>query len=186
MFTGIIEEKGRIIKIIKGKTSKIEIQSNLNNKIGDSIAIQGICLTITDVFRNGFSVEVMMQTREITTLPNWKSGDYVNLERAVAIGERIGGHIVLGHIDEKGRLLKIRGNEYYFRISPENKKYLIPKGCVAIDGVSLTIGEISGNTFSVYLIPYTLNNTTLGLLRVGSSVNIEYDYFVKMIRRSLY
>lgn len=181
MFTGIIEEKGKILKIVKGRVKRIDIQSSLENKIGDSIAIQGICLTVTGVFKNGFIVEAMEQTKAITTLNKWKPGDYVNLERALKLTDRVGGHIVLGHIDEVGRLIRITANEYYFQITDINKKYLIPRGSIAIDGVSLTIGYISRNIFSVYLIPHTLQNTTLGGLKSGSFVNIEYDYLVKIL-----
>ncbi len=184
MFTGIIEEKGKILKILKGRVQKIDIQSSLENKIGDSIAIQGICLTVTGVFKNGFTVEAMEQTKGKTTLNKWKSGDNVNLERALKLTDRIGGHIVLGHIDEVGRVIRIKANEYYFQISDINKKYLIPRGSIAIDGVSLTIGHISHNIFSVFLIPQTLQHTTLGNLKTGSFVNIEYDYLVKILSQS--
>ncbi|MEO0216264.1 MAG: riboflavin synthase [candidate division WOR-3 bacterium] len=182
MFTGIIEQKGRISRIVKGRIRKVYIQSNLSIKSGDSIAVQGICLTVIDTFKDGFLVEAMEQTGKRTTLSQWSVGDYVNLERAMEIGGRIGGHIILGHIDEVGKLIRTKGNEYYFQIQSQNRKYLIPRGSIAIDGVSLTIGNSSGNIFSVFLIPYTLNNTTLGGLRVGSFVNIEYDYLVKAIK----
>jgi riboflavin synthase len=181
MFTGIVEEKSKILNIEKGKLQKITIQSSLKLNPGDSIAIQGICLTVTEPRENGFLVVVMEQTKERTTLSNWRNGEYVNLERAISLAGRIGGHIVLGHIDEIARIINIKGNEYYFQISSANTKYLIPRGSIAIDGVSLTIGNISRNIFSVFLIPHTLNNTTLGSRRIGDFVNIEYDYLVKII-----
>ncbi len=181
MFTGIIEEKGRISKILKGKVQKIHIQSELENKKGDSIAIQGTCLTVTETDKKGFFVEAMVQTKGITTLSDWRVGDYVNLERALKIGGRIGGHILLGHVDEIGKLIRIKGNEYFFRGNTKGSKYLIPKGSIGINGVSLTISTISKNIFSVCLIPFTLNNTTLGNLKIGSFVNIEYDYLVKIL-----
>lgn len=181
MFTGIIEEKGRISKILKGKVQKIHIQSELENKKGDSISIQGTCLTVTETDKKGFFVEAMVQTKGITTLSDWQVGDYVNLERALKIGGRIGGHILLGHVDEIGKLIRIKGNEYFFQVNTKNSKYLIPKGSIGIDGVSLTINTISRNIFSVCLIPFTLNNTTLGNLKIGSFVNIEYDYLVKIL-----
>jgi len=181
MFTGIIEEKGKILKITKGRVQKIDIQATLENKIGDSISIQGICMTVTDIFKTGFSVEAMEQTKGKTTLHSWKAGDYVNLERALRLNDRIGGHIILGHIDEVGHLVRIRANEYYLQISDINKKYLICRGSIAIDGVSLTVGYISQNIFSVFLIPHTLQNTTLGNLKNSSFVNIEYDYLVKIL-----
>ncbi len=181
MFTGIIEEKGRISKIIPGKVHTIHIQSNLENRQGDSIAIQGICLTVTTVDKKGFVVEAMRQTERITTLSDWRVGDYVNLERALNIGDRIGGHILLGHVDELATCIRITTNEYFFRIAPRSRKYLIPKGSIAINGVSLTVRSITKNMFSVSLIPYTLKTTTLGNLQTGSSVNIEYDYLVKIL-----
>ncbi len=181
MFTGIVEEKGKILNITKSRLQKIDIQSSLKVSPGDSIAVQGICLTVTKIIKNGFSVEVMEQTKGKTTLNYWKIGEYVNLERALAFDGRIGGHIVLGHIDEVARILKIKENEYYFQISSENTKYSIPRGSIAIDGVSLTIGDISRNSLSVFLTPHTLYNTTLGNRRVGDLVNIEYDYLAKII-----
>ena len=181
MFTGIIEEKGRISRIVSGKAHTIHIQSKLRPRQGDSIAIQGICLTVTDVGTKEFVVEAMRQTEKITTLPEWRVGDYVNLERALKIGDRIGGHIILGHVDERATCIRIKTNEYFFRIVSRSRKYLIPKGSIAIDGVSLTIRNISKNMFSVSLIPYTLNTTTLGGLKTGSFVNIEYDYLTKIL-----
>jgi riboflavin synthase len=140
---------------------------NLQVKEGDSIAIQGACLTITDVNKTGFFVEVMKQTRGITTVSQWKVGEYVNLERALKMGERLGGHILLGHVDELGKFIRIRENEYYFHINTQNAKYLIPKGSIGVNGVSLTLATISKNIFSVSLIPYTLKKTTLGSLKIG-------------------
>ena len=181
MFTGIIEEKGKIYKILKGQVQKIFIHSGLEVKKGDSIAIQGICLTVTDVTKDGFQVDAMRQTRGITTMPEWQTKNFVNLERPLRIDNRLGGHILLGHVDELGKVIRMKGNEYYFQISTKNAKYLIPKGSIGIDGVSLTISSISKNIFSISLIPYTLENTTLGNLKIGSSVNIEYDYLVKIL-----
>jgi riboflavin synthase len=186
MFTGIVEEKGKILNILRGRVQKIEIKSNLKVNTGDSINIQGICLTVAGLLKNGFYVEAMEQTKGKTTLSLWKTGDYVNLERAIGFEGRFGGHIVLGHIDEVAKIIRIKGNEYYFQTSPVYKNFLIIRGSIAIDGVSLTIGSVNKNIFSVYLIPYTLNNTTLGIRKVGDYVNIEYDYLVKIINKSLF
>ncbi len=184
MFTGIVEEKGRILRVVKGRVQRIEIQSTLKTRVGNSISIQGICLTVTELTENGFSVEAMEQTKGRTTLSRWKSGDYVNLERAIALDGRIGGHIVLGHIDEVARIIRIKGNDYYFQLSSANRKYLIPRGSIAIDGVSLTIGNVSQNIVSLFLIPYTMRNTTLGNRKAGDFVNVEYDYLVKIMCKS--
>jgi riboflavin synthase len=183
MFTGIIEEKGKIISISGAKIQKITIRSDLEVQKGDSIAIQGICLTVTEMAKNGFTVDVMRQTRGVTTLNQWRVGDHVNLERALRIGDRLGGHIMLGHVDEAGKLVRTKSNEYFFRMNAANAPYVVPKGSIGIDGVSLTIASIASNVFSVSLIPYTLNNTTLGLLRTGTHVNIEYDYLVKLLKK---
>lgn len=180
MFTGIIEEKGRIAQIVPGKVRSIHIQSSLENRVGDSIAVQGTCLTVTAVGRKEFVVEVMQQTKKTTTLSDWQAGDWVNLERALKFADRIGGHILLGHVDERAQCIRMKANDYYFQINPMNSKYLIPKGSIAIDGVSLTLSSISKNIFSVSLIPYTLRTTTLSNLKTGSFVNIEYDYLAKI------
>ncbi len=181
MFTGIIEEKARIYAIKKGRVQRIQIVSKLDVQEGDSIAVQGICLTVVQKKKEGFIVEAMTQTAGNTTLNQWKTGDYVNLERALRLTDRIGGHIILGHIDEVGKLIRIRTNEYRFQIKKDNTRYLIPKGSIAIDGVSLTISDFQNNTFSVSLIPYTLKHTTLANLKAGMDVNIEYDYLTKIL-----
>jgi riboflavin synthase len=180
MFTGIIEDVGAITKITKGRTQRIDIASELANNRGDSVAVQGICLTVADIHSHGFSVEAMKQTKRITTLPEWKTGTKVNLERALQLGGRIGGHIMLGHVDEIAKLIRIKGNEYYFQISPQNRKYLVSKGSIGIDGVSLTLSSVSDNIFSTNLIPYTLSHTSLGRLRTGEFVNVEFDYLAKI------
>ncbi len=185
MFTGIIEEKGRILKIIRNRVQRIFVQSSLENRIGDSISIQGVCLTVTELYESGFVIEAMEQTKGRTTISKWRQGDWVNLERALQFNGRVGGHFVLGHIDEVGRLIRRTGNEYYFQISAANTRYLIPRGSIAIDGVSLTVGNVSQQIFSVFLIPHTLENTSFGSLKVGAFVNIEYDYLVKIIAKSL-
>jgi riboflavin synthase len=134
------------------------------------------------VRKRGFMAQAMVQTRDITTLSCWRTGDSVNLERALSTNGRIGGHIMLGHVDETGRLIRISGNVYHFQIHPNNTAYLISKGSIGIDGVSLTISSKSQNIFAVSLIPYTLKTTTLGDLRLRSPVNIEYDYLVKILK----
>jgi riboflavin synthase len=181
MFTGIIEEKGKITSISKSKVQKINIRSGLEVGQGDSVAIQGICLTVTDVTKTGFVVDVIRQTRGVTTLSEWRAGNHVNLERALRIGDRLGGHMILGHVDEVGKMTKRKANEYFFTINPKNARYLVPKGSVSIDGISLTIASISKSIFSVSLIPHTLRQTTFGALHTGSRVNIEYDYLAKLL-----
>ncbi len=181
MFTGIIEEKAKIRTISKGAVQRIVVASHLETKEGDSIALQGVCLTVTETLKDGFVIEAMRQTKRITTIPDWHAGRYVNCERALKLGDRIGGHILLGHIDEVGKMIRRQQNAYFFQISTQNAHYLIDKGSIGIDGVSLTISSISRNVFSVSLIPHTLETTTLGGLKPGSFVNIEYDYLVKIL-----
>lgn len=183
MFTGIIEEKGRILAISKSKVQKITIKSSLKVQQGDSIAIQGICLTVTTLHKDGFAVDVMRQTRGVTTLTEWRAGEYVNLERALRLGDRLGGHIMLGHVDEVGKLVRTKSNAYFFEASERNAPYIVPKGSIGINGVSLTISSVTKNVFSVSLIPYTLKQTTLGNLHTGSRVNIEYDYLAKLLKK---
>jgi riboflavin synthase len=181
MFTGIIEEKARIDKITQGAVWRIGIASHLETNKGDSIAIQGVCLTVTNVDRKGFTAEAMRQTKRVTTIPDWRAGDYVNCERALKMGDRIGGHMLLGHVDEVGKMIRKQENVYYFQISRQNARYLIDKGSIGINGVSLTVSTVSSNIFSVSLIPYTLETTTFGILRAGALVNVEYDYLVKIL-----
>jgi riboflavin synthase len=183
MFTGIIEDKGKIISITRSRVQKIKIMSGLQVDKGDSIAIQGICLTVSDVIKNAFTVDAMQQTLGVTTLRNWRAGDYVNLERALRIGDRLGGHIMLGHVDDVGKLIKIKANGYFFQIDPKYAAYVVPKGSIGIDGASLTASSLTKNILSVSLIPFTLKNTTLGRLRIGASVNIEYDYLAKILQK---
>jgi riboflavin synthase len=180
MFTGIIEDKGKILSITRGRARKISIQSVLENRTGDSIAVSGVCLTVTGLIKGGFTIEAVAQTRGSTTLDRWKIGDGVNLERALKLGDRLGGHMVLGHVDETAKLVRVAGNEYYFQSGLKHQKYLIPKGSVCVDGISLTIGKVSQNIFSVSLIPHTLENTTFPRLKPGAFVNVEYDYLVKI------
>ena len=179
MFTGIIEEQGKILKLVRGRISKLTIQSALEHKPGDSVAVNGICLTAAGVVKSGFTAEAMVQTRGSTTLDRWRTGDRVNLERALKIGDRLGGHFVLGHVDETAKLVRIAANEYFFQSGSKYQKYLIPKGSVCVDGISLTIVRVSRNIFSVSLIPHTLKNTTFPSLKPGIFVNIEYDYLLK-------
>ncbi len=181
MFTGIIEEKARIHKITQGAVWRIAITSHLETKTGDSMAVQGVCLTVTDVDKNGFTVEAVRQTKRVTTIPDWRAGNYVNCERALKVDDRIGGHLLLGHVDEVGKMIRKQENTYYFQTSRQNTRYLIDRGSIGINGVSLTINTVSGNLFSVSLIPYTLKTTTFSDLKPGAFVNIEYDYLVKIL-----
>lgn len=187
MFSGIIEELGIVRSLFKRQSvTVLELKAEKvleNTKIGDSIAVNGVCLTVVKKEGNLLTFEAMPQTMKITSLGSLKIGDKVNLERSLKVGERISGHFVYGHIDCIGIIRKkhyIEGN-LCFEISvlSEFMKYYIPKGAIAIDGISLTIVNKKSNTFSVYIIPHTLKNTTLGFKGSSDKVNIEFDVLVK-------
>ena len=191
MFTGIIEELAQIKKIKKNKngrcytiTSKLVIN---DLGIGDSISVNGVCLTAIKINKNDFSVDLVEETLNKSNLGDLKMNDYVNLERAMKASGRFDGHIVQGHIETLGVILDHQGKGSDSRLSigldPEWMRYCIPKGSITIDGVSLTIAAISGNIVEVALIPHTLKNTTLGKKCKSETVNIETDIIGKYIDR---
>lgn len=190
MFTGIIQDIGRVKEIDKHQeTFTLAIILNkLKNqpiKLGDSIAINGTCLTVTELISDGFMVEAMPETFRRTNLGQLKAGDFVNLEPALAVQDKLDGHFVLGHVDTTAILRDIRTDQnsqvLTFTIGQEYRKYIVEKGSVAIDGVSLTVSATDEQTFSVSLIPYTLKETILGRLQVNDQVNIETDILGKYI-----
>ena len=154
-------------------------------KLGDSIAVDGACLTVAAVNDDSFVVQASPETLERTTLSRLRPGDAVNLERAVAFGDRFGGHFVLGHVDGVGRVASVQKQGEFslwrFQAPGEVARYLVPKGSVAVDGISLTVVEPAGDTFGVAVIPATLNTTTLGGKRAGDAVNLETDVIGKHI-----
>lgn len=194
MFTGIVEDTGKITDIRHNdkeilftlKTSKIDASQICE---GESISVNGVCLTVKSAGNGVFCVEASQETLTRTTLSCLKNGSAVNLERALLAGGRLGGHFVTGHIDGTGRVdsRKNAGKsvEFWFRISHELSKYMIVKGSVAIDGVSLTVNKVIDNSFSVNIIPYTLEETTFCNLSPGDSVNIECDIIGKYVERLL-
>ncbi len=187
MFTGIIQEVGRVRKILrKGGVWTFEIAtSQLLSKTnpGDSVAVNGVCLTVTTKRLNVFSVDVVKATLTETNLKRLKVGARVNLELALAVGDKLSGHFVLGHVDCEVVLKSIqrRGGEYLLQISYPAKfrKYLVDKCSVSLDGISLTVQKVFHNYFSVSIIPYTYNNTNLRYRRPGDYLNIEFDYLLK-------
>lgn len=188
MFTGIIEELGNIISISKmAGIYRIAVKAFLSNRIkeSDSIAVDGVCLTVVDRSNDSFVIKAIKNTIQLTTLRFRKVGDIVNLEAALTADKFLGGHIVLGHIDTTAKIIDIKKNEnftiYGYEVPQEHCKYIVPKGSIAINGVSLTISEIRGNKFYVNLIPYTLKNTNLSLLKKDDYVNIEFDIIGKYI-----
>lgn len=191
MFTGIIEEKGIIKNIRKNPASAvITIQAEKvleGTKIGDSIAVNGVCLTVTGMGKDFFTADIMHETLRRSSLSAAIGGSSVNLERALQVGARLGGHIVAGHIDGTGKILGIRedDNAVWYRISADFKllRYIIEKGSVAIDGISLTVAEVRTDSFSVSVIPHTRANTTLSGKRIGDIVNIENDCIGKYVEK---
>ncbi len=193
MFTGIVEELARI-KIIKSTTQGLRltivaktVMDDLN--IGDSISVNGVCLTIVNKGKDSFCMDLVEETLNKSNLGELKAGDYVNLERAMKISDRFGGHIVQGHVETLGVILdkQMHDDEAVLSVGlePEWMRYCIPKGSIALDGVSLTIGTINGNIVEISLIPYTLENTTLGLKGKSDTLNIETDIIGKYIDRLL-
>ena len=183
MFTGIIEEVGRL-KNLSGGRIEIFCEKILEDvKIGDSISVNGICLTVVDFGENFFAADVMPETFRKTSLADKN----FNLERAVKVGDRLGGHIVSGHIDGVGKILSIRaeGNALLIDVAAENflLKQIAPKGSVALDGISLTVVDAGSENFSVSMIPHTRAVTNFKDKRVGSLVNIETDVLVKYVER---
>ena len=185
MFTGIIEELGTIDSFGKG-TIKINCKKILEDaKIGDSISVNGICLTITTFNADSFNADVMPETVRRTSLENLRKGDCVNLERALKLSDRLGGHIVSGHIDGTGTIKSMRteGNAIIVTIQADKNllKYIVSKGSVALDGMSLTVVDIKSDSFSVSLIPHTRDVTNFQYKKVGSLLNIETDIIAKYV-----
>jgi riboflavin synthase len=185
MFTGIVEDIGKVINITN---SKIQIETCLNDiKTGDSIAVNGACLTVTKVFEKTLSFDYSPTTSDITNISLLKQNSVVNLERALTLQTRLGGHILSGHIDTSTKITDIRKiNRFYiisFAINDAIKKYIVKKGFIAIDGISLTIAENNEIVFSVTMIPETFNKTIFYTRKAGDIVNIEIDVFAKYIEK---
>jgi len=189
MFTGLIEEIGVVgARLMKGGNLQLSIKAGLvcsDLKLGDSVAINGVCLTVIQLERDGFTVEASSQTANQSTISNWQVGRKVNLERALAVGDRLGGHIVQGHVDGIGRIARIRYGEGSTEINIEAPdvvmKLLAPKGSIAVDGVSLTVASKTTRSFKLMVIPYTLQNTCLGELKPGDNINLESDLIIRWL-----
>lgn len=182
MFTGIVEETGKV-RSFDGKKLVIECRRVLEDtKIGDSIAIDGCCQTVVDMTADSFSADVSSETLSVTTFKTFKTGQVVNLERALTPSTRIGGHFVQGHVDGTAEYL---GN-MTFKVPENLDKYIVYKGSITINGVSLTVAKNTGSTFSVAVIPHTLENTNLKYLKSGDFVNIETDILGRYVEKFLY
>ncbi|HZY01540.1 MAG TPA: riboflavin synthase [Dermatophilaceae bacterium] len=193
MFTGIVEELGEVVTVEHGTESAvIRVRGPLvtsDATPGASIAVNGVCLTVVDHDGESFSVDVMAETLNRSSLGSLRAGAVVNLERAMAAGSRFGGHIVQGHVDGTGQILaRVPGDRWevvQFTLPLELSRYVVEKGSITIDGVSLTVSAVTDNTFSVSLIPTTLELTTLGHKTVGDLVNLEVDVIAKYVERLL-
>jgi riboflavin synthase len=194
MFTGIIEEVGVVKRVVNFSKDSKEITIECNKvigdiKLGDSLAVDGVCLTIVEKKKNYVTVEAVEETVKKTTIGSFKPGTFVNLERAMQLSDRVGGHLVQGHVDSIGRVASITklpmGKIYRFDLSTGLMKYLVPVGSVSINGVSLTVAEKLADSIKVAIIPHTFESTTFKYLRVGDFVNIEVDVIAKYVESLL-
>lgn len=193
MFTGIVEEIGSISGIKQGKNSEIlTIKAKKvleDTKIGDSIAVNGICLTVTALSSDSFAADVMHETINRSSLSKLKYGSKVNLERAMPVNGRFGGHIVSGHVDGTGTIINIKpdDNAIWYKIQANQQvlRYIVQKGSITIDGISLTVAKVSETDFSISAIPHTIEQTILKEKRQGDIVNLETDILAKYIEKLL-
>jgi riboflavin synthase len=187
MFTGIVEEVGKVVLALPDSLAISADEVIRGMKPGQSIGVNGVCLTVTDLSRNSFSAEIMPETLNRTNLGSLAIGDEVNIERPVALGGQLGGHLVQGHVDATGRIVSITGSEeailIKFEASPEVMRYVVEKGFVAVDGVSLTVATRGVSSFQVSVVGYTRSHTTLGKRRVGDLVNLEVDIIAKYVEQ---
>jgi riboflavin synthase len=192
MFTGIVASTGILLeKTMTGGDCRLRISCKDLNfesaQIGDSISVSGACLTMLEPDASGFFADVSMETLSLTTLGDLQQGQVINLELALGLEARLGGHLVTGHVDGKARLLSrhedARAERFEFEVPDRLARYIAKKGSVCIDGVSLTVNEVDGSKFSVCLIPHTLEVTTLGGLRTGDEVNLEVDLIARYLER---
>ncbi len=193
MFTGIVEEMGRIRHIsLNGRSGQISVRAKKvleGTKIGDSIAVNGVCLTVTSLQLDGFTADIMAETYRRSNLGQGKPGEYVNLERAMEAGERFGGHIMSGHIDGVGVIQAYRREEnavwVTIETSPEILRLIVEKGSIGIDGISLTVVKVEDTEFQVSVIPHTGEETTLLKKDTGDQVNLENDIIGKYVEKLL-
>ena len=191
MFTGLIESQGIVMRVdrVQGG-AQFEIYApefGRDMALGDSVAVDGACLTIANFARGAFVADVSEETLTKTTLAGARQGTKVNLERALRLSDRLGGHMVTGHVDGMGRLLLRHpaGNStiYQFQVPPTLMEYVVPKGSISVDGISLTVAQIRGESFAAAVVPHTEANTTLKEKAIGSAVNVEVDVMAKYVKR---
>jgi riboflavin synthase len=190
MFTGIITDIGEVAAIEKRGDTRFTIATAYDRKsiaLGASIACSGCCLTVIELGRNTFTVEASAETLSKTTLGAWKQGTRINLERALKMGDELGGHIVSGHVDGVGKIVSITpegdSQRFRFKVDKGLAKFIAAKGSVTLDGTSLTVNEVEGQEFGVNLIPHTQAVTTWGHARAGDAVNVEIDMLARYVAR---
>ncbi len=189
MFSGIVEEMGTVHRIERTENlAVVEVRARKvwkGTKPGDSVAVDGVCLTVTGVSKDVLAFDLMRETLEKTTLGRLRLNEKVNLERALKVGGRLSGHFVTGHVDEVGRILRVIAQkdytQWHISFSAKLARSIAPKGSVCLDGVSLTVGEVKKGYFSVHLIPFTKRVTTLGVKKKGGKLNIEVDILARYI-----
>ncbi|MDN5293539.1 MAG: riboflavin synthase [Eubacteriales bacterium] len=193
MFTGLVEEMGTLLRVEGGNDFlRLVIRAEkimADLKLGDSVAVNGVCLTVTNLGGNFFHADVMAETMRKTNLGSLKPGDGVNLERALKLSDRLGGHLVSGHIDGVGTIVRQEreGIAVVTEIEAPREvlRYLVPKGSVAVDGISLTVVDVKEGAFTVSLIPHTIKSTTLQFKKPGDAVNLEADLIAKYVEKFL-
>ena len=189
MFTGIVEENGRVISFEeKDQAWELQLEANVvlhDVALGDSIAVNGCCLTVTRFDERTVSFDVLAETKRLTNFTALKNDDGINLERSLRFNGKLGGHFVTGHIDGQGRIetFEQRGADYYLRVQAGEavRRLIVSKGSVALDGVALTIAEVEDESFAVWLIPTTLEVTNLGTKQAGDFLNVEFDLLGKYV-----
>ena len=185
MFTGIIQTQGRISQMkSSNKFKSIEIESNLNDfKIGSSICCSGICLTVTSLNKNKFTADISNETLEKTNSKYWKIGSKINLEKSLRIGDEVSGHFVFGHVDSTGELKELKkiGKSWLIKIKFPSflKNFIVTKGSISMNGISLTINEVKSNLFSCMIIPHTFQNTDIQSYKINQILNLEVDMLAR-------
>ena len=194
MFTGIVEELGTIRDVAPNATgARIEVGASIvraDANVGDSISLNGCCLTVVTLLPTGYTVDAVEETLRVTTVGDLRPGDRVNLERSVRLADRLGGHLVQGHVDGVGtvvaREIEADGSVLLrFSAPPDVLRYVVYKGSIAVDGVSLTVASLESDAFGVAIIPHTQSATTLGIRKVGDRVNLETDVIARYVERLL-
>ena len=192
MFTGIITDRGTVRSVVRGGDRRLEFTTGFETAsltFGASVCCSGVCLTVVDKGRDWFAVSVSQETLSRTTIGGWREATPVNFERALKVGDELGGHLVWGHVDAVGTLVSVEdegeSRRFTFSSPPELMRFIATKGSIAVDGVSLTINGVVDNRFAVNVIPHTLAVTTLGQAREGDQVNLEIDMVARYVARLL-